>query len=183
MYNVSFISISDKNDLSEYHQKFCKKIGYEVPIDYFKLGKCYGLYVKGQLVAGFCLVKRPAYELRSLKQVPSFVSTFYTEEFIYDIAEFTGYFIEDKRYAFRFTVNLLKTVLSFPAKYYVYSYPLSQKGLSQYYAKGKPIKIYSGIPKKLEGHTDKMEPEHVEVLTKWGIFMVFWHRTKKYLRL
>jgi hypothetical protein len=183
MPRVRFCKIVDDDRLKIFHEKFCNKISYEVPIGYFKSGECYGLYVGKDVVAGFCIVRLPAFDLRSLKQVPFFSPLFYKGEFIYNIAEFTGYFIDSKTYAFRFTVNLVKTIILCPAKYYVYSYPVYQRGLSQYYAKGKPIQIYSGRPKKLDGHPDNLPAESVEVLTKWGIFMIFWYRTKKYLRL
>ena len=183
MPSVRFQKVRSEDRLMEFHRKFCNHIEYQVPLEYFEKGSCYALIVNGEIVAGFCLVYRPANELRSLQQVPYFCHTLYKDEFVYRVAEFTGYFIDKKSYAFKFTMNLVRIVLLSPAHYFVYSYPVDQKRLGKYYAKGKPIRIYSGKPRRLEGHPEGLDEERVEVLTKWGIVRIFLHRTRKYLRL
>ena len=183
MSKVRFRKILDEDRLADFHKKFCLGIKYEVPINYLRSGNCYGLFVDDKIVAGICSVHQHALYPRSLKQIPCFSYISYKKDFILSLAEITGYFIEDKAYAFRFTMHLFRIFLFHPAKNFVYSYPVDQKRLSKYYAKGKPITIYSGKPVKIEGHPDDLPPENVEILTKWGIFRIFLHRTLKYLRL
>jgi hypothetical protein len=74
------------------------------------------------------------------------------------------------------------TIIFHEAETFVYSYPVSNKALGKYYGRGDPCRIYTGIPRPLEGHKEGMESEHVEVLTKFGIFKVFMHRTIKFLK-
>jgi hypothetical protein len=152
-----------------------------VPIDYFKSGDCYALFVDGTLTGGYCLVHRPLFNLRSVIQIPDYYRLV-NHKMLQEAAEFTGYFINSKRYAFFFTLHLVMTIIFHEAKTFVYSYPVSNRALGKYYGRGDPCRIYTGAPRHLEGHKEVMEPEHVEVLTKFGIFKVFMHRTIKFLK-
>lgn len=170
----------NSTEIEMFHKQFCSKIKYEVPYEYFNEGDCFGILFKGRLVGGFCLVNAPPLHLRSLIQIPDIVFNWYLyDSHIYDVCEFTGYFIEDKRFGLLFTMYLVWVILTYNAKQFVYSYPVSQKGLEQYYRKGKPIRLYTGFPATLEG-VPGVEKEHVELLTKWGIVKIFLFRTLRY---
>jgi hypothetical protein len=167
-------------EIKDFHQKFCSKIKYEVPLEYFNEGDCFGLLVNGQLVGGFCLVDAPPLHLRSLLQIPDLM--FNWNQYgsaLYNVCEFTGYFLEDRRFGVIFTMYLVWTILWYRASQFIYSYPTSQKGLEKYYSRGNPIRLYTGIPATLVG-VQGVEEEHVEVLGKWGIVKIFLFRTLRY---
>lgn len=164
-----------------FHSLFCDEISYNIPLEYFRSGDCYALFVGGKMTGGYCLVHLPAYRLRSIEQIPHNEIFWMNPKYI-NMAEFTGYFIKEKRYGFLFTLHLVKTILFHKADWFVYSYPVSQKALGRYYGKGRPIRLFVGPPEQLEGHTSKMESESVELLTKTGIVRIFLHRTFKFLK-
>lgn len=139
------------------------------------------MFVGGKMTCGYCLVYRPMFNLRSVIQIPDhwYLSN---HRLLQDAAEFTGYFINNKKYAFFFTLHLVMTIIFHKAKTFVYSYPSAHRALGKYYGTGDPCRIYSGVPEALEGHKENMEPENVEVLTKFGVFKIFYHRTVKFLR-
>lgn len=174
----------DKNspEILAFHNKFCAKVKYDVPAGYFNKGDCFGLYVNGELVGGFCLVNLPPLHLRSITQIPDVVYNWciYGDR-LCDVCEFTGYFLDSRRHGLIFTVYLVWVILTYNASQFVYSYPASQKGLERYYSKGSPLRLYTGKPVTLEG-IPGVEDEHVEVLTKWGIVKIFLHRTLRYFR-
>ena len=188
---AKFEKLTKPYDIEKFHELFCKKIDYEIPLTYFKKGSCYGMFVKKvektgfgdlawhDLVGGFCLVHDIPSKLRSIKQIP-------LEEPLKELptsktAEFTGYFLLDKKHGLYFTLNLVRVILGHKAKKFVYSYPVSQKRLGKYYSYGNPDKLYTGVPRRLTGHSENMEAEHVEALTKWGIVKIFLARTYRYL--
>lgn len=176
------LKLLEKNtkEIQEFHDKFCAKICYDIPVGYFNKGDCYALFYKEQLAAGFCLVNAPPLHLRSIIQIPDILYNWHVyEDYIYDICEFTGYFIENKKLAFIFTLYLVWTVIWYNSRQFVYSYPISQRGLERYYSRGNPLRIYTGYPKTLEG-MQGVEKEHVEILTKWGIVKIFLFRTLRY---
>lgn len=169
------------NEIQEFHDKFCAKIKYDVPVGYFDKGDCFGMYVNHNLVAGFCLVNAPPFHLRSIMQIPDILYEWYKyDEVVSDVCEFTGYFIDDKRFALLFTLYLVWVVFTYKASQFVYSYPSSQKGLEKYYSYGNPIRLFTGIPCHLDKDTPGLEEEHVEIISKWGIFKIFAFRTLRY---
>ena len=168
-------------EVQDFHDKFCKKIKYDIPTDYFNTGDCFGMYVDALLVGGFCLVDAPPLHLRSITQIQDVLYNWHTyDKILYDACEFTGYFLDGKKFGFVFTMYLVWTVLFYRAKQFVYSYPVSHKGLERYYGHGNPIRIHTGIPSHQEG-IKGAEREHVEVLTKWGIVKIFLCRTLRYI--
>lgn len=175
----TFKLIKCAHEVEVFQKKFCERISYEVPLGYFIKGDCYGFYDDGRLVGGFCLVHDIPYKLRSIQQVPEDCMWFKLP--ITRTAEFTGYFLDDKSHGLYFTYHLVKTIMLHKASWFVYSYPVSQVKLGGYYSRGNPVKIYTGAPKKLLGHTEGMEEEHVEALTKWGIVKIFLARTRRYV--
>lgn len=167
-------------EIQEFHDRFCEGVKYDIPVGYFNKGDCFTMTVRGKMVAGFCLVNEPPLNLRSLRQIEDIVRRWHIyENTITDVCEFTGYFIEDKRFAFFFTLYLVWSVLWCNAKQFVYSYPVSQKSLERYYSYGKPLRLSTGIPEHLK-HLPGIEEEHVELLSKWGIVKIFLHRTRRY---
>lgn len=170
------------SDILQFQEAFCRHTSYFVPVEYFRSGDCYAMTRDGKIVAGYCLVHKPAQLLRSVQQIPSFETRLLGSPIPEKLAEFTGYFIDEKRGAVLFTAHLVWTIFFHKAKRFVYSYPVSQKGLQRYYGQGDPVRIYSGPPEKLAGHLEEMEPENVEILTKRGIFKIFWYRTKRTFR-
>jgi len=189
-----FELLKDHVLIERFKNIFCSKISYDIPSTYFKKGECYALIEdekvitsegtvnKIRIVGGFCLVHDLPWKLRSIKQIPEDMLHLATRDLpTLKTAEFTGYFLNDKKYGLLFTSHLVKTCLLHKASRFVYSYPISQTGLEKYYSKGKPGRLYSGQPAKLQGHKDGMEDENIEVLTRWGIIKIFLARTLRYI--
>lgn len=145
------------------------------------MGDCYGMYEDGELTAGYCLVRAPIHKLRSIQQIPKVEYYYYGNPKLKRVSEFTGYFIENRAHSsirgVIFTMHLVWKVLVNSADMFVYSYPVSSFALKEYYGYGRPWRLYKGMPNPLEGHNGNMEPEYVEVLTKWGIIKIFLKRT------
>ena len=183
---VEFKEITSWTGVQDFQKAFNTVLGYStVPLEYFMSGECYGMFIDGKLVAGFCLV--PGFlNLRAVMQLPEaeIVNLAYSPMSDH-LADFTGYFLlKDTSWlnAFRFTVYLVKTCVRSPYKHFIYSYQVNEVKLGRYYAAGDPKRIYTGIPEHLDGHGENMEPEHVEILTKWGIVKIFLRRTYKVLK-
>lgn len=180
----AFKKITAYTDIEKFHKMFSKKIKYEVPITYLTKGVCYGFYKNNSLVGGFCLIHDFPLNLRSFQQIHGAIDTEALVKAgmtILNTADFTGYFLTDKSSGLYFTYHLVKTIFNHKAARFIYSYPVSQVALERYYSKGHPVRLYTGKPKFLPGHEHNMEEEHVEVLSKWGIFKIFVSRTVKYL--
>jgi hypothetical protein len=166
---------------------FNRAIGYSnVPWEYYASGKMYAATdEKCRMIGGFVLV--PGYfNLRSILQMsPERVKSFYEErpDIANNLADLTGYFILRPNLAFKLTLWLTIICLFYHKKYFVYTYPISDTALEQYYGEGKPIRIHTGVPERLLGHSEHMESEHVEILTKLGIVKIFYYRTKRLLKL
>lgn len=179
--------LETRSEIKQFTDVFNQTIGYSnVPWEYHNQGYCYAIIEKGRIVAGFCLI--PGYiSLRAIRQLPDEVARdwYVRENYKYSrsMCDLTAYFIINPKYGLTLTISLLLRCLFFPRKYYIYTYPTNDKALEKYYARGKPIRIYSGVPKKLPGHKEHMESENVEILTKWGIFRIFWYRITKILWL
>ena len=156
---------------------FGKTIGYYIPDEYFFGQNVWGLFEYDEsVVGGFALVNR---EQRVIDELPD---DFDKEKLRNTCTEITGYFIKQKKGSFKLTCRLLIEVLKNDRNKFIYAYPVSNKALQKYYGYGKPKLIFSGYPKKLHGHKDDMEEQNVEILTKFGVFKIFFYRTLKQIK-
>lgn len=184
---VKLKRIKKVEDIELFQQTFNSVLGYStVPLEYFKSGDCYAMFVDGKLIAGFCLV--PGFDdLRSIQQLPEDVIAAIKTKYPYvvdNLADFTGYFIntKNKTHALLFTIYLVLVCLLYSSNYFIYSYLITEVGLGRYYGSGDPIRVHTGKPMHLFGHHDVMEDEHVEILSKLGIVKIFTYRTKRILK-
>jgi hypothetical protein len=172
-------------EIHHFQKTFNAILGYSnVPLEYFSEGDCHAMFDGDKMVAGFCLVKG-FLNLRAIKQLPRSRIEWLIKHRGYmakSMADFTGYFITNKKYGLKFTIYLVKTCLFHPCNYFVYSYLVTEYGLEKYYGSGKPLRVHTGEPEHLPGHHETMEPEHVEILSKWGIVRIFEYRTKRWIR-
>jgi len=183
-HKIYIKKLKDPKDIKLFQKTFNDILGYStVPYEYFESGDCHAMFDGDKMVAGFCLV-RGFYNLRSIMQLPLSVIGFlrHKQHIVKSLADFTGYFISNKKYGLRFTIYLVKTCLLHPCNYFVYSYLVTEYGLERYYGSGKPLRIHTGAPEHLPGHHSVMEPEHVEILSKWGIVRIFLYRTKRWVK-
>jgi hypothetical protein len=171
----------------EYTKLFNQAIGYSnVPWQYYASGDVYALIVNNKMQAGFVLI--PGYfNLRSILQIPDEIQVKYFNEnpkIALHLCDNTGYFINTVSFwqGIIFTLFLTIICLFYREKYFVYTYPVTDVALQKYYGSGNPIRIHTGIPEHLPGHSDHMESEHVEILSKLGIIKIFIYRTKRILR-
>lgn len=170
-------------DIMWYTRLFNKAIGYSnVPWKYHATGDVYAsLDDSGRIVGGFTLIGG-YFNLRAVLQMPEDIQRdFYEKEpkMARNMCDLTGYFILNPKNALNLTIWLVLVCLFSKYKYFIYTYPTKDTGLERYYGIGDPLRIHTGIPEKLPGHSDHMEEEHVEVLTKWGIIRIFLYRTKR----
>lgn len=182
------------SDIKKYVETFNKINGYDIPISYFTQNKaCIRCLVSSEEIkGGYAIVSGQS---RSLEQVPQtflikqenngYLIRYPKNKFLKKekIAEFTGYFMLSNEGRFKLTCFLLFDVFTSKAKYFIYSFAVSNKKLAKYYGYGNPIFIYCGQASKLEGHPSDMESEQVEMLTKVGILKVFLARVfNKYIK-
>jgi len=177
--------LSDIKDIFLFQKTFNDILGYStVPIEYFQSGECHAMFDGNEMVAGFCLVK--GFEnLRSIQQLPSERISWirwHHSHMVKNLADFTGYFIKNKKYGLKFTIYLVKTCMLHSCRYFVYSYLVTEAGLERYYGAGHPIRVHTGCPEHLPGHHESMDEEHVEILSKLGIVRIFWYRTKRWIK-
>lgn len=182
---VKVRKLKDVEDIIHYTKLFNRAIGYSnVPWRYHATGTTYALYdSKNRIVGGFVLI--PGYwHLRTILQMPEEVQkSFYKDnpKIVQSLCDLTGYFIINPKHGLKITIKLLLTTLFSKYRYFCYSYPIHDVALKKYYGTGKPILLYAGVPRKLEGHSDHMDEEYVEILTKIGIVRIFLYRTTRML--
>lgn len=185
MFKVKKLETTE--EIIEFTRIFNRVIGYSnVPWQYHASGECYALINNGKMEAGFCLI--PGwFNLRAVLQMPEEKQrAFYdNDKMTRNLCDLTGYFINGASFyrGLVFTLFLVMKCLLYKKKYFIYTYPEHEHGLEKYYAKGNPKRIHTGIPVKLSGHSDNMESEHVEVLTRLGVCRIFYCRTKRLLEL
>lgn len=169
-----------KTDLefSIFANAFKKDMGYEVPANFLKKGKLWAVInPKGEYVGGFAFVAK--HPLRSLEEIPPTYPIYLDPSLV---AEVTAVWLKDKYYGFMWSLHFIYQAYRFPAKYFVYSYPISEVKLGKYYEKADPLCIYKGPIVRLEGHLENPEDESVEVITAWGVVKIALHRNIKYLK-
>lgn len=173
------------NDIKLFQETFNTVLGYSsVPYSYFLDGECHAMFDGERMVAGFCLVRGFSH-LRSIQQLPQEKIDWISQNHGYmtrRLADFTGYFIKNKKYGLKFTIYLVKTCLLHPCRYFVYSYLVTEYGLERYYGSGRPLRVHTGRPQHLPGHHDDMAEEHVEILSKLGIVRIFLYRTRRWIQ-
>jgi hypothetical protein len=178
-----FEKLTRVSDIVHYTKLFNRDIGYSnVPWKYHATGTTYAVRnEKGRIVGGFILI--PGYwHLRAVLQMPEEKQVSFYEQnpkVVSKLCDLTGYFILSRKHSTKVTVLLLLVTLLSRYKYFIYTYPTHDKALEKYYGRGNPRRIHTGIPEKLEGHAEHMEEEHVEILTKYGIFKIFVERLRR----
>ena len=184
---IKIRKLKNVEDFKEYTRLFNKAIGYSnVPWQYYASGEIWSVFKESQIKGGFVLV--PGYfNLRSILQMPEEVQEIrYKEHYkvMNNLCDNTGYFLNGVSFweGIWFTLLLTLICLFYKKGYFVYTYPVTDTGLEKYYGSGKPIRIHTGVPVHLPGHSDNMEPEHVEILTRLGIIKIFLYRTKRMFR-
>lgn len=186
MFKIKRLKTID--EVIEFTKIFNKSIGYSnVPWQYHASGKCYALIDNKEIKAGFCLI--PGYfNLRAVLQMPeNKIKEFYDNNtrVAHSMCDLTGYFINNLsfRQGLIFTLFLVFRCFFYCKKYFIYTYPISDVALKNYYGKGNPNRIHSGKPEYLLGHSNDMDEENIEILNKYGIVKIFYYRTKRILKL
>lgn len=163
--------------------RFCEITGYHIPLSYFLLADCYGLRDKDGVgfVAGFVLKRGHLEDLRVWQEIPECEEKERARQLLSTrvVADTTGYFLQDKKRGFIFTLYFALTVLFYPASFFIYSYDRDNLRLKKYYGHGLPLLLYSGTPALIDGYTEAQPPINAEMLTKYGVFRIFLMRTKK----
>lgn len=177
MGSIRKVRLDDWSEVERFQKKFNEHLGYsEVPLSYFLMGDCFAMFDGDRLVAGFCVVFRYYRQLRVIRQIPTQVVDLldHTKPNMFrGIADITGFFIDDVEYTPKFLAFMFLELLRHKASHYAYSYQVDEYWLERYYRSGNPVRIHTGVPERLEGHKGEMKPEHVEILSKTGIMMIF----------
>ena len=154
--------------------RFRTQIGrQDIPMKYFNMATCYGFFKAGNPIAGYCLVHAPLDEMNSIQQIPESLRKHIGNEDPFNYVEFTGYFLNTKKYAFKVKLHLVTRLLFHKASYIVYSYPTEQTKTEEFYLTGNPLRLYSG---KSEVHSGLPIPINVEILSKWGLGKICLHQ-------
>lgn len=182
--------LTKASDLISYMNAFMEQIHYVIPWQILIGEEVWALYEGDKIVGGFAFVSKGM--PRSIQQIPEELRGTFSKGCIRiskdlvinekDVAEITGYWLSSKKNAGIFTVWFVLRALLHSCKYFVYSYPVSQRKLGKYYNSANPIVLYRGEPLKLRGHVDNMEPESVELITAFGVFKIFCYRVKTIIR-
>lgn len=172
------VRLKTKEEFDKYAQEFKKDMGYEVPSNFLQKGHLYAVVnPDNKYVGGYAFVNE--HPLRSLQQIPEGYSPFYENCYV---GEVTAVWLRDKTYGLVWSLMFVYHAIRHPAKYWVYSYPISEVRLGKYYAAANPLYLYKGPIVKLEGHPENPEPESIEMITTWGIAKIAWSRNIKYFK-
>lgn len=183
---VEMRELISSEEIKSFQKAFNDVLGYStVPLSYFHDGECHAMFIDGKIISGFALISG-FHDLRSVMQMPKArITDFLThgpKDVLENLADFTGLFLKDKRFSFMFSLYMLRVCLLHPCRYFIYSYQVSEERLGNYYGRGKPRRIHTGVPEHLDGHHSIMEPENVEILSKWGIIRIILYRTFKMIK-
>ena len=184
---IKIKKLKSTEEFKEYTRLFNKAIGYSnVPWQYYASGEIWAAIKDNQIKGGFVLV--PGYfNLRSILQMPENIQEQKYKDHLKmmnNLCDNTGYFLNGVSFweGIWFTFYMILVCLFYKKGYFVYTYPVTDTGLEKYYGSGDPILIHSGVPEHLPGHSDEMEPENVEIITRLGVLKIFIYRTKRMFR-
>jgi hypothetical protein len=174
-----------KWDLISFNDAIENNLGFRYPIYYLTASHCYGIKRSGRYVAGFIL--HDDYRtMRVLCQISPIDRTEVMRKLIFSghanrLTEYTGYFIEDKKIGFIFTLIMILIAIK-KGSNFLYSFDRSNIKLADYYAPGSPFIVYRGQVKydieKPNGQTQYTTGfEQIEVITQVGIIKIFVSRT------
>lgn len=195
-FKYRIIECKTNEQFNGFSKEFAKDMGYEVPASFLKTGKLWAvLNPKKEYVGGYALIQK--HPVRSLEQIPNGygeiidgvvvnwnyeIDHFDLKKHINDIGEFTCIWLKDKTFGLPLSLHIIwKLITTKGTKWWAYSYPISEAGLGNYYAKGKPVYLYKGPIVRLEGHPENPEEESVEILSNFGIVFIGVYRNIKYL--
>ncbi len=169
------------DDIVKLHDTFCKTTGYSIPFTYFITADCYGLKVDDRFVCGFVLKSGSLYDLRAFQELPIFLQDYYFKSYDLDgkTADLTGLFIKNKKYSFLFSIYMLKVILFYKAKYFIYSYDLDNLKLKKHYSLGNTNQLYEGYPNLIHGYIDQQPPVSVDICTKAQVAKYTYHKILK----
>jgi len=169
---------TDCEKLIEHRMNFKNYLDYDIPFIYICDQDTFiGYDESNNMIGGFTLIKNLEMS-RTWAQCPSFAKERFLKTYEVDdsdCCEFTFYWLKDKSFGFWFTFNLVKTILFYPKKYFIFSFDQTKKRLKNYYDKGDPVYIYSG-PVRIDG---LISYEYILAVSKFGIFKIFLSRTLK----
>lgn len=149
----------------------------DLPMKYLHMGTCYGFFKDNNLIAGYCLVHAPLDILSVVTQIPKHLRNNLRNEDPFNYVEFTGYFLNTKKYARIAKLHLFINLIFNKAANIVYSYPTEQTKTEEFFRTGNPLRLYCGVPESI------YLPINVEIISKWGICkIVLYHLYKSLLR-
>jgi len=174
-----------EKEFQNFAREFKDAIKYcEVPASYFATGKTYAWFKNGKIIAGFALIN--GYDnLRAVQHLPQKIKLRWRYTKIgRNLCEHTGFFITPKLKGIDkiiYGLQMFWICLFHNRQYFIYSYRYSETHLEKYYSTGKPLSVYSGPLKPLEGYNQNETPEneHVEVLSKVGLAKIIFYRILK----
>lgn len=155
------------------YQKITKQyLDIEFPISYLRRSKIFGIYDgDNNLVGGFLIVMEG--QLRSFESLPSLT---YLPKSVdrWDVAEINCLWLAPELRKSFFSIVfwlfvILQLILS-GRKYFTYTYSTEKINLRNFYARAKPILIFEGKTKQLEGMTEE-EVESIELVSRFNIIL------------
>ncbi len=152
-------------------QKTSKKyIGIEFPLSYLRRSKIFGVFDDdNQLVGGFLIVMEG--DLRSFESLPS-LTCLPKKIDRWDVAEVNSLWLSKElrksASSIVFWLFVIFQLLISGKKYFTYTYSTSKSRLGNFYGRARPITIFEGETKILEGMKEA-EVESIEVVSRFNV--------------
>ena len=145
-------------------------IGINFPLDYLRRSKIFGLYnSSNQMVGGVLIVMEG--NLRSFESLPS-LKYLPAEVDRWDVAEINSLWLspEVRRSSVSviFWVFVILQLIISGKKYFSYTYSSKKHKLRKLYSRAKPIKLFEGETKLLDGMKE-VEVETIEIASRYNI--------------
>lgn len=165
-------------------KKNCERVTYcylfnsicetNIPIEYFENSETWGLFDKqNNLCGGFTIVSK---NMRVINQLPSVLKNAYKN----NVSELTGYFLKSKNGRFKLKFMFFLRCFLHHKNRFIYAYDVDNTKLGKYYSYANPVRVFSGYliyPK--DEKTKEIKKENVEIITKFGIFLILLKSTIK----
>jgi hypothetical protein len=157
---------------TKFQKAAAEYIGIEFPLSYLRRSKIFGVFNHHhEIVGGFLIVMEGS--LRSFESLPS-LTYLPTQIDRWDVAEVNALWLApDLRRSFMsilFWFFVITQLAMSGKKYFTYTYSTNKSKLSNFYARAKPIKIFEGQTKMLDGMTEE-EYETIEVVSKLNVII------------
>ena len=163
-----------REDFEQYAFDFNSICNSRIPWYYFSNSQTWGLFDSDGLLRGGFTIVDGDQKLRVLNQLPTFFWAIWEK----NVSELTGYFIKGNKGRLKLKTMFFLQCLLHKKNKFIYSYDKENQKLENYYSYGNPIRIFSGYL-NYDEPVFSFKEENVEIITKFGIFLILLKSTFK----